>query len=353
MASNVTRHARFALAVVAIVVLAGCGPTGTAAPASPAPTSAASTASATPVSLGQLKVAIGTAPVIENLQFPYYALQNGFYKARGLDVTITGILGNVNAVKALVSGDVDVLVSGCPAAMQAMAAGTGLRVISSFDPYNDFQLWVQKGITRPKDLAGRSLAVSQPGALSFTVPKLMIEGDGGDFSKVNVVSLGGTSARLQALIAKKIDGTVLNGALARIAATYPDLVAIADGIKTLPDYLYGCEVVTEQTLVARRPALQAFVTGTMEGVRWFYDHVDAGIAISQKLLPDTKPEEIAATIKEFATNRYWNESGVLPERAWAFTLKTAQASGEITVPLDYSKYVLTDLTTEAQRVLKK
>ena len=320
------------------IILAACSPGGAAAPAS-----------AGPVSLGQLKVGLGTAPPDPTAHFLYYAQQAGFYKSRGLDVVISPFSGDQTALRALASGDVDLEWTGCAAAMNAIEVGAPLRIISAFNPAIDYLLVVQKGIASPKGLVGKSLGVSQPGAVSFSVPKLMIQGDGGDFSKGSVVALGGSSARVQALIAKKIDAAVLNSSFAERTKAYDYLTVIADGVKALPDYLYACEVTTEKVLAARRPALQAWVTGTMEGVRWFYDHVAEATAISQKLLPDTAPAEIAAGVKAFAEKRYWNESGVLAEKAWAFTTKAAQDSGDLKGPLDYAKYVVTEFALTAQK----
>jgi len=334
-------HARWmALCMALAIVFAACGPSGTAAPTNSGP-----------VSLGQLKVGLGTAPPDLTSHFLYYSLDQGFYKKRGLDVEIDPFNGDQTALRALATGAVDLEWTGCAAALQAIEVGAPLRIISAFNPQIDYLLVAQNGITSPKDLVGKNLGVSQPGAVSWSVPKLMIQGDGGDFGKVNVVSIGGTSARVQALAAKKIDGAVLNNYAWLQATKFDFLHVVADGVKALPDFLYACEVTTEKVLASRKPALQAWVTGTMEGVRWFYDHTDEAAAITKKVLPDIDLAIVTPSLKAFAAKKFWNLSGVLSEKAWAFTTKAAQDAGDLKGPLDYSKIVVTDLALNAQKEL--
>ncbi len=338
----------FALSMVALVALTACAPSGGAGPAGSSPAGGSG-----PASLGQLNVGLGTAPPDLTSHFLFYTNEKGFYKSRGLDVTIKPFNGDQTALRALAVGDVDLEWTGCAAAMQAIEVGAPLRVVSAFNPQVDYLFVAQKDIKSPKDMVGKNLGVSQPGAVSWSVPKLMIAADGGDFGKVNVISIGGTSARVQALVAKKIDGAVLNGYAALTAAKYDYLHVIADGVKQLPDYLYACEVTTEKVLASRKAALQAFVTGTMEGVRWFYAHPDEAAAMSKKLLPDLDTAILTASLKALAAKLYWKEGGVLPESTWKYTNDVMQKSGELKGPLDYSKIVVTEFALNAQKEFKK
>ncbi len=335
----------FALALTAAVVIAACSTSSSSAPASASPTG--------PQNLGTLNVGMGTAPPDLTAMFLYFGVDQGFYKKRGLDVQMKPFNGDTTALRALATGDVDVEWTGCAAAMQAIEVGAPLRIVSAFNPQVDYLFVAQTGINSPKDLVGKAVGVSQPGAVSWSVPKLMIQGDGGDFSKVNVVSIGGTSARLQALVAKKIDGAVLNNYAVLQTTKYDYLHVIADAVKALPNFLYACEVTTQKVLDTRKPALQAWVTGTMESVRWFYNNSDGAAAIVHKVLPDLDTTLVAASLKAFAAKQYWKPEGLMPQDAWTFTNKTMQDSGDLKGPLDYSKIVVTEFALNAQKEFPK
>ena len=72
------------------------------------------------------------------------------------------------------------------------------------------------------------MAVSQVGAVSQMVPRLMVEGKGGDQSKVQWVSVGASAARLQSVIAKRVDGAPMNSVFAVRALKYDYLHVIGE-----------------------------------------------------------------------------------------------------------------------------
>lgn len=307
--------------------------------------SAAPTRAATPV--GKLVLALGTAPPDLTAHTFYYALENGFYKEEGLDLEIKPLVGDQAAVRAVVAGEADAAWTGFAASLQAIEAGGQLVGISSTSPKLDYLLVAQKEVRNLKELEGKNLGVSTPGAVSHQVPRLMILAAGGDPSKAKVVPIGGSSARVQALIAKKIDAAVLNSSFATRTLKYDYLHVIGDAAKDLPNYVYGWEIASKNVVAQKRPALQAFVTATMRAARWAIENPDKAAAISQKVLADVPKDEIVAGVHQFAKIRYWNADGALPETAWNFTVSELLKGGEIKRQLAYSEHVVTDFTRAA------
>ena len=297
--------------------------------------------------VGKLILALGTAPPDLTCHTFYYALESGFYRDEGLELEIKPLVGDQAAVRAVVAGEADLAWTGFAASLQAMDAGGQLVGISSTSPQLDYLLVAQKEVRGLRELEGRNLGVSTPGAVSHQVPRLMIMAAGGDPTKAKVVSIGGSAARVQALIAKKIDAAVLNSSFAARTLKFDYLHVIGDASKDLPNYVYGWEIASRAVVAQKRPAVQAFVTATMRAARWARENPDKATAISQKVLADVPKDEIAAGISYFAKIRYWNGDGALPEASWAFTVNELVKGGELKRPLAYGDHVATEFTKAA------
>jgi NitT/TauT family transport system substrate-binding protein len=291
---------------------------------------------------GKLVVAIGTAPPDLTLHPYYYAQENGFYKAEGVEVQLNPYNGDATAMRALTAGEADLAASGLAIPLKAIEAGSRLKVVVATAPKLDYLLVAQKGIASAKDLEGKNVGISGPGAVSYQVPLLMIKAAGGDPGKVKFVAVGGSSARTLALIAKKIDAAVLNTSFASRTTKYDHLHSIGDAARDLPNFIYVVEVATERAIREKRAALQAFVTATLRGARWAMQNPEQAILISQKVLPDVAKDEIAAGVRAFAKSQYYNADGILRKEAWDFTVEELLKGGEIKQRLNYNEHVLTE-----------
>jgi NitT/TauT family transport system substrate-binding protein len=300
----------------------------------------------------KISVAIGTSPPDLTLQTYFFAQENGFYKAEGIDVQLAPYNGDATAMRALAAGEADVAAGvGLGIPLKAIEAGSKLKVILSAAPKMDYLLVAQKSIANAKALEGHSVGISGPGAVSYQVPLLMIKAAGGDPAKVQFVAVGGSAARTLALVGRKIDGGVLNTSFASRTAKYDYLHAIGDAARDLPDFIYTVEVATERTIQQKRAALQAFATGTLRGARWAMQNPEKAIAISQKLLPDVAKDEIVAGLTHFSKTEYYNVDGVLRKQAWDFTLDELVKGGEIKQRLNYSDYVMPEFAQAAAKKL--
>jgi ABC-type nitrate/sulfonate/bicarbonate transport system substrate-binding protein len=266
-------------------------------------------------------------------------------------VTITAYNGDQTALRALAVKEADVAYVGCGTALAAYQVGSPLKIISAFAPASDYQLITQADIQRPKDLEGRNLGVSQTGAVSEIVPQLLIQADGGDVSKVTSVSVGGSSARVQALVAKKIDGGVLNAALVPPTRQYDYLHVIANATTTLPNFLFSCEVARTDTIQAKDQAIQKFETALLQGTRWFYDNADAAKAVSEKLDPDLPKESVDYGVDTYETTHYFSRTGTLAQDAFDFTVKTLITAKILTQPIQIGEMYEPKFVNQANATL--
>ena len=235
--------------------------------------------------------------------------------------------GDATAMRAIASGEVDVGWNSAIVALQANESGAGLKLISCFTPKMDYLLVTTKNINRPKEIEGKMLAVSTPGAVSYQVPTMMITADGGNLDKVQVVSVGGSQSRVQALIAGNVEAAALNTLFELRTRQYSNLHTVGAALDVLPDYLYGCEMAKADTIKNKQAQLQAFVTGTINGIKWAQSNPDGAVAISQKVLPDQPKAEIDAGIREYVKKQFWNASGDLSQKAFDYSVGEAVKAG--------------------------
>jgi ABC-type nitrate/sulfonate/bicarbonate transport system substrate-binding protein len=302
-------------------------------------------------SLGKITVILATAPPDPNCHYFYYARDNGFYKEAGVEVDIKPVNSDPTAVRTVVSGAGDVAWAGASSTLQAIQAGSDLKVISCFSPHLDYSLVASKKYPDLKSLSHGAIAISQPGAISQIVPKLMIEHAGGNTSQARWLSVGGSSSRVQALIAHRCDAAALTSAFVARSLKYDFLHVVGDAIKDLPDLIYSWEIASESALHNKRAALQAFTTANARAVRWAMHNPDKAEAISRKVLPSAKPEDIHIATQVFKNKQYFSPTGKLAQSAWDYTVDQAMKAGDLKKPLKYSDIVLTEFVDAESKAL--
>lgn len=63
-----------------------------------------------------------------------YALQNGFFEEEGLNVVVTPLPGATTAIRAMLSGDQDIVNTGGDTAILAWQNGAPIKIISTRSP---------------------------------------------------------------------------------------------------------------------------------------------------------------------------------------------------------------------------
>ena len=186
--------------------------------------------------------------------------------------------------------------------------------------------------------------MSQIGATSHVVSQLMIERAVGGRADVQWLSVGSGSARLQALNAKRVDGTILNSLQAVAALKNDSLHKLGDGLNQLPQFLYSWEIVTEAALKAKPDQLKAFVAATSRGVEWAMANPADAAKISQKLLPDIPPDDLLEVIKTYSANHYFDPVGALRRADWDYTVDALMKTGGLGKSLNFDDFVAKGFT---------
>jgi ABC-type nitrate/sulfonate/bicarbonate transport system substrate-binding protein len=193
------------------------------------------------------------------------------------------------------------------------------------------------------DLGGKRFGVATIGGGTFIIPRVMIEKAGGDPEKTQWVAIGNSSARVQALIADKIDATITTTSFVPRLLSYGKYHKFADAGRELPNMVYCFEIANEKALTDKRAALAGFISGTAKAVRWAEANPDEAVALSMALLPDAPKDEIADGIKAYLTQHFWNASGIMTREQVEFTVETLRKTGQLTKPISYDEFVVQGL----------
>ena len=211
------------LMVVIAIGLAACAPVPTPAPtqapptaapvapaatSAPAPTAVPPTATAVPVV--KLKAAYST---LNPDPLPLWVAKDaGFFEKNALDVEVLFVDGGTRTATAIVSREIAFGVTAPSGPVAATAAGADLILVAGIVNVPNYDFVVRPEIKTAADLKGKKVAVSGLSGSSYTATRIAVR----DVFKldpdkdVTYITIGTETEREAALVAKQIDGSVLN-----------------------------------------------------------------------------------------------------------------------------------------------
>lgn len=294
--------------------------------------------------LEKLVMLNGTAPPDPASHYLDYAVKNGFYRKHGVDLELRAISGTSNALRATISGDVDICWIDAWTGLQGRDSGAKIKVLSAFCPKLDYKIVGLREIAGMRDLANRSVAIGVVGGSTQSIPRIMAEKAGADVGQIKWFSVGNNAARAQSLIAKRVDATMVTSTYLARLLSYDHLHLLADAAQALPDIIYTWEVAHEANLAKKRRAFEGFIRATAEGVQWAQANPDKAAEISVSVLADLPHDETATAIKDYVARKFWEPSGVLPVRSLEATVDLMLGSGQLKQKIAYSDFVATEFT---------
>lgn len=223
----------------------------------------------------------------------YVALDKGYYKAEGLDVNIVRGSGSIDAVKKVASGAA--MVGFADAGALVLARGNDgipvkmLAIVYRAPPHAIFAL-ADSGITKPKDLEGKTIADTAFSAIPL-IFKAYAASQGIDASKVKWIAAD--TAALPSLLANgRVDAIgqfTVGEPLLQAAVKAKPLVRFAYKDAGLNYYGNGI-VATEDTIKSDPATLKAFIRATLKGMQYAFAHPDEAGKIINKYQKQISPE---------------------------------------------------------------
>jgi ABC-type nitrate/sulfonate/bicarbonate transport system substrate-binding protein len=312
---------RAGLALVSLALVA-CGSAATP-PASQAPSLAPGGPSAAPSTAQSAAPSFAPAKVIvaqtslSAVQWPYFvALDQGLYERFALDVQFVTADSNANAIQGILAGSVNIGGGSLSSLIQAIANGsTNLIVTAAAVDRPLYPLVVAGDVQSFADLKGHRVGVSRVASTDGTWMRQILEKNGlNPDSDVEIVEVGGTSQRYQALVSGGVDAVFITQPL--------DFQAHAKGFRDLgssrdltPQLVWESFATTRDWAEANTDVLVRFLAAHRLANQWLYDPANRDAAIAL-LVSQTKadPADAAQTYDLWVKEQVFAKDSVaLPE----------------------------------------
>ncbi len=218
----------------------------------------------------------------------WVALEKGYYKARGLDVELQNSKGSGDSIAKVDTDRADVGLADAAVVIPRIAQGAKVKIVGAvFDntPLN-FWMWKASGITKPKDLEGKTLA-APPGDAQRQLFPAFAKLHGIDAAKVKWLSIE-PAAKFVTLSEKRADvvADYLTG------LPFYEKAIGKENVASMPWYKHGFDIysmsviASEKTLTERPRVLRDFVAASYRGWRDVMENPKAALEIFKKRVPE-------------------------------------------------------------------
>lgn len=246
-----------------------------AAPASaPAAAPAAPAAPAPPPRIS-LKTAYTTASA--TVAPMWVAVEGGAFAEQGIDAELSFIGAGQAILGALSSQEAPIVIAGANQAIDANLQGGDYVLLGAAMSYVTTGIWVHPTIQRPEDLRGKSVGVSNYGAISHVALKIALDYWGLEEGRdVTVVRSGGTPETLAAMQSGAIHGGSF-GLPQSIRAREMGFRELLD-VASLRYEMGTSSVVSTRAYTSQNPdVVERFLKALMRGVQIYKTNKDLAI----------------------------------------------------------------------------
>jgi ABC-type nitrate/sulfonate/bicarbonate transport system substrate-binding protein len=188
-------------------------------------------------------------------------------KQRGYKVSLANVADPTTALRAVLAGKEDVYLGAPVEAATAVGNGSApVKYLASLAQTSNYEV-----IALPKftmhNLSGAKLATAGPGTAGQIVAVAALDKEGVNVGQIHQVTVGGTSARVTAILAGQVDlAPVLAPDAAAAAATGKVKILLNAG-SVLGDYLQQ-GLIASDSFAASKGTAQATVNAFVDAERW-------------------------------------------------------------------------------------
>jgi NitT/TauT family transport system substrate-binding protein len=254
----------------------------------------------------QTKVTIGKVIGGDGFHVPtYVALDQGFFKQEGLDVTLVELQAN-SQVTAVLSGNLDCAPVPSGGA-QAALSGAKIMYIVGESLKSQWTITTRNDIARPDELKGKTLGYGRPGSADYDEAQAVLHRffhmDAGKDYKV--ISFQGEAERIAALSNDDIQGAALSIPHA--------VVAEQTGLKVLlrtGDYIprAGGTIFCMQSFVEQHPeTVKKIIRAIAKAVMYFRANKAGSIKVLMHHIASIKSDQQAGAIWDQLHDSYGAE----------------------------------------------
>jgi NitT/TauT family transport system substrate-binding protein len=230
----------------------------------------------------------------------HFADLGGFYEKNGLKVEIVNAEGGTRGLQVLLSGELQAMHVGLAPAVQANLKGADLRLVASTVNLMPFTVFATKP-TNPPLPKGATVAISTFGSETDIAVSIMLAQLGMTRDDVTITQIGGTTQRLGAMIAGRVDAAPLLEPAVSAARERGFPVVMDLAAKKTP-WIFDAVVVTRSYLKEHPDNITRFLKAYIEGAeRAFTDEKWAKEVIAKRFKTND-PKVIDATWRDYVAS---------------------------------------------------
>ena len=227
------------------------------------------------------------------------AMDKGFYKQEGIDITVREGAGSTKTLKLIGAGKETFGICGTNVTVKGAIQGVPVKqiMLMEADKTNSVISRPDAGIKAPKDLKGKIIAGSGSGVSDIFEAFLAKN----NMTMKDITYLAAGRARLQAVASGKAHGTLgiaMNDptVLKGMGITSPDIILLSDW--GAPEI--GNGVIAHEDTIKKNPDLvKRFVRATIRGINHTIMDPEGAAKIAVKHFPMTKKETLLSQFKTY------------------------------------------------------
>lgn len=303
------------------LLIAGCGSSGSST-ASNAPAAASS---------GSKNIRLIEGGGLDFSDATIYEAMS-LLKAEGYNVTLDNVADSTTAMRAVLAGKDDVYLGDPVEAATAVAnSHAAVKYLATVAQASDYELLSLPKITL-QSLSGATMATAGPGTAGEIIGIAALQKDGIDVGQIHQVTVGGTSARVTAILAGQVD-------IAPVLATDAASAVATGKVKILLNAGAALGVYLQQGLIASdsfaadSATAQATVNAFINASRWAYTNESGYIklATQNQLTPGLTASESQASWNALKAANFWASNGAMCTQSINTTLNYSyQTPGGLT-----------------------
>jgi ABC-type nitrate/sulfonate/bicarbonate transport system substrate-binding protein len=222
----------------------------------------------------------------------------GFSRKYGVDLEIVLIQAGSPNIQALLGGSIQLTQTAASSALLGAVRGAPVVIVATLENRLPMQLISRPEIKEPQQLRGKTIGINRFGGSNDAAVYMALKAWKMDPKDITMLQTGGTSARMAALIGKKVDATV---------QSYPEIFQARKlGMNVLADigdfgfYTNTSNIVTRSYLQQNRAVVKGFIKGQIEGMHYVKTNKEGSLKILKKHLQVADAEAVEGTYEFFA-----------------------------------------------------
>ncbi len=249
----------------------------------------------------------------QGIHTPFFAAyEKGYYAEEGINLTIREGTGSGVTVRLVGNKSETFGFADAATAMLGIAQGIPIKIIAPIYAVNGFAIvtLADKGITTPKDLEGKRVAITPGDALTGLFPAV-VQANNIDDSKITYVSMD-AAAKPAALMAGRVDA-ILGGAddqAIRLEELGYDVVVLRFAEYGVPTI--GLALLAHEDTIRDNPELvRAFLRATLKGWAEAYMDTEEIVSLGLPYMPDVSFPRALAEVQVALDSLFSPNSNVI------------------------------------------